>query len=272
MVKTSATAPPIFTVTVAERAAFDVFLVTFTLIEALPFPDPGVTVTHSAEAAAVQSREVDQLRVPGELQPAAPAVQVVATGGGAADWLIVITSVVTPAIFTVTVADRGAVDGFGAGFTLMEALPVPDPGETATHGADAVTVQALVVVTGIVAGEVQPYGPTVQTSSCSACAPAWVTLTTQMVAPLLALTVTVAVRAAASVLAAIVSLIAVAAPVPVEGVVVTHGSDELAVQAAFGVPVIVWVPPLAPGVSESALAVVEEAAPWVMLTTHSGTP
>jgi hypothetical protein len=53
------------------------------------------------------------------------------------------------------------------------------------------------------------------------------------------LTVAVAVRGDVAVFGVAVSASMVAAPVPLDGLAVTHGADNSAVQAAFGVPLSV---------------------------------
>jgi hypothetical protein len=141
-VTTYAVSPLSLSVTVADRAALEVFLATSTLIVALPLPEPGETVTHEAEEVAVQARLDDQLICAGELHPAAPTFQVAVPGDGAAAWLTVTTCATTPETFSVTVADLASDEEFAAAFTLMEALPVPDAGETVSQAADEVAVQA----------------------------------------------------------------------------------------------------------------------------------
>jgi hypothetical protein len=68
--------PEAFTVTVAVRVLVEVFGATFTLIEALPFPDVADSVTHVAEADAVHDPVVVRLIDPGTFVPLALTFQV----------------------------------------------------------------------------------------------------------------------------------------------------------------------------------------------------
>jgi hypothetical protein len=136
--------------------------------------------------------------------------------------------------FTETVAERAEVPVFALAVRRrVAAVPVPEAGDTVTQEADDSAVQAALGVSD--SEYTPPPAPGVQLSVFAA-APAWVTLMTQIVTPLI-LTDTVALRDEVPVFAPALNLMVVAAPVPELGETVTHEADDAAVHCPFGLPV-----------------------------------